>query len=728
MDTSVNTEASTLENFFNPSSIAVLGASSREHSIGWRIIHNLVNNGYQGKIFPINPKHDQIAGIKAYSSITHVGDAPDMAFVALPAKDVANALEQCAQSGVKFIIVISAGFAESGDEGSRIQEYISSFALRTGIRVLGPNCQGMINFLDRIAVSFSGALDYGMRPGSTGLVSQSGALGHAIFNVANEEGLGLAFLVTTGNESDLDALDFLDYMIEDARVNTIAGYVEGFKRPELLMRIGEKSLCREKPVIMLKAGKSEVAKKAISSHTAALAGSNEIYGAVFRQGGIIRVNDLDELIDTATIFSSMEKFPEGERVAIFTTSGGTGVLLSDACSEFGLTVPELDPQTTEQLEKILPSFGSARNPVDITAQVTNNPGSFAQTLKIIAGDPGIDIIIIGMGMAVGKTAESRSKIIKEIAPEIGKPLVVTWVAGENAAGTGIRVLKDSGIPVYRNPWRCVRAVAHVVEYRKNVKKYRERKSSLKRPEEYFDSCRLADIKSQLAGESFILAEYDAKKILSGAGFTPVREKVAETADAAVEAANTIGYPVVLKINSPQVIHKTEYGGVKLNLKTENEVRGAFEEIVSNASNYNPQTEIKGVLVQEMLSGGVEVILGSIHDPQLGPVIMFGLGGIYVELAKDVAFRIPPLTRDQAFEMISETKMASAVLKGARGRSPVDILSLSETISRFSDLVASLGKGLEIDLNPLMALPDGRGTRIVDALIIKRPKSGCRRLI
>lgn len=630
---------------------------------------------------------------------------------------------QCARSGVKFIIVISAGFAESGEEGGRIQEYISSFARRTGIRVLGPNCQGMINVLDRIAVSFSSALDYGMKPGSTGLVSQSGALGHAIFNVASEEGLGLAFLVTTGNESDLDALDFFDYMIDDSRVNTIAGYVEGFKRPELLMRIGEKSLSRGKPIILLKGGKSEVAKKAISSHTAALAGSNEIYSAVFRQSGIIRVNDLDELIDTATIFSSTKKFPDGERVAIFTTSGGTGVLLADACGEFGLTVPELDPQTTEQLEKILPSFGSARNPVDITAQVTNNPESFAQTLKIIAGDPGIDIIMIGMGMAVGKTAELRSKIIREIAPGLGKPLVVTWVAGESAAGTGIRTLKDAGIPVYRNPWRCARAVAHVVEYRKNVKKYHERKSSLKCPEEYFDSFRLAGIKSQLAGGSSILAEYDAKKILSEAGFTTVSEKVAETADAAVEAANTIGYPVVLKINSPQIIRKTECGGVKLNLKMEKEVREAFEEIISNARNYNPQAEIKGVLVQEMLSDGVEVILGSIHEPQLGPVIMFGLGGIYVELTKDVAFRIPPLTREQALEMISETKTASAVLKGARGRSPADIHSLSETISRFSHFVASLGKDLEIDLNPLVVLPEGRGTRIVDALIIKQAKAG-----
>lgn len=713
MNTSQYIPNDPLGQFFRPKTIAVIGASSREQSIGWRLIYNLKSAGYPGDIYPINPKSDQILDCKAYNSILQINKTIDLVFIALAAENVVEALEQCEKAKAKYVIIISGGFAEVGDEGRKIQDYITDFAKRTGIRILGPNCQGAINFLDQTVMSFSRAVDFGFIKGSAAIVSQSGATGHALYNMALEKGLGLAYLATTGNEADLSMVDFFDYFLEDPNVKTIASYSEGFKRPKALLKIGRKSLANHKPIIIMKQGKSAVAQKAISSHTAALAGSDQLFNALLKQAGIIRVNDVDELLDTTYVFSILKMRPAGRRIAICTTTGGAGVMLADACAEFGLVVPDLQPETIGKLAQVLPLFATAQNPLDATTQVINDAGSFTMILSIIVEDSGIDALIVGIGTgSVGKAAETRAKVIKSVAERVNKPILVAWVTGENSASPGVKVLNEAGVPAFHNPWRCARAINHVLKFEEFIVK--GHKKTKYEQQNLFNKA-----KKLFANGKCVLLEYEAKQFMAEAGFTTVRERLVQTAQEAVAAANEFGYPVVLKINSPQILHKTESGGVKLNLVTANEVADAFESILANVKAYNPQAEINGVLVQEMVTTGVEVILGSTFDPQLGPAIMFGMGGVYVELARDVTFRLPPLTKDEALEMIADTNIAYSVLSGARGRTPSDIDALAELISRFSYLVCELGDNVEVDLNPVIVMSGGQGYKIVDALIIKK---------
>ena len=704
---------SNLKHFFTPQSIAILGASTKTGTMGWRVVNNLKENGYEGKVYPINPQAEEILGYKVYRSISEVGAPIDTAYCALAAEKTIEAFEECEKIGVKFIIMISSGFAEIGEEGAEIQRYITEFAKRTGIRILGPNCQGAINFIDNTAMSISSALFYGYTQGSIGIVSQSGSTGHGIFNMAAERGMGLAYLATTGNEADLSTLDFIDYMLDDDKVSVIVGYLEGIKDIKRFFALGKKSLAIGKPIILLKPGKTDIARKAITSHTAALAASDYLYSATFQQAGIIRVNDVDELLDTAYIFSDLSIRPKGNRVAVSSTAGGVAVMLTDACSELGMDLPELQDDTAAILTEILPAFSTAQNPLDMTAQVINNSDNFSSLCTALANDPSIDMLIIGIGVNVGKDSEKRGELVYQVAEKLNKPMVVCWLTGPETASLGHKVLKAHKVPVFYNPYRTAKALSHVVEF----------ESTRKKQQAQAEETAYVNIISEIfpPGET-VLAEYEAKKFMAANGFIVTGERLVQTAEEAITAANEFGYPVVMKINSPQVLHKTEAGGVKLNLRTPEEVGEAFAQILSNVKAYNPEAEITGILVQEMITSGEEIILGSTYDPQFGSMIMFGLGGIYVEIAKDVAFRMPPISKGEAMDMIKETKMAYSVLKGARGKAPGDIDAMCETISRFSYLVnaiESAGTNVEIDLNPIVVLPEGKGVKIVDALIIKK---------
>ena len=517
-------------------------------------------------------------------------------------------------------------------------------------------------------------------------------------------------MATTGNEADLGYMDFLEYMLGDSLVKAIAGYIEGSQDTRRLFSLGKESLARRKPIILLKTGRSEVARKAIGSHTAALAGSDRLFDALLKQAGIIRVNDIDELLDTAYIFSDLKQWPTGKRVGICSTSGGAGVMLADACSEMGLEVPGFQPETIEALAKILPSFATPQNPLDMTAQVINDPDKVAALHNIVASDPNIDVLIIGISIAVGEGARRYGEQVRTVAGQLAKPVLVAWVCGEQSSGLGYQVLKEAKIPVFQNPSRCVKGLKHVITFANNAAEYKTH---------LHDEVNTQFPSSNIFPEGeAVLSEHDAKQFMAANGFATVRERVVQTVQKAIDAANEFGYPVVLKVHSKQILHKTESGGVKLNLQTADEVAIAFEQILTNVKACNPHAEIEGILVQEMVEGGEEIILGSTYDPQFGQVIMFGLGGIYVELAGDVAFRLPPLSKDEAMAMISETKMAYSILKGARGKSPSDVDALSETVSRFSYLLSSMGNSVEIDLNPIIVLPEGKGTKIVDALIVK----------
>ena len=710
MEAAFNFDISNLRQFLAPKSIAILGASASVGSMGWRVVNNLKEMGFEGEVYPINPKADEILGYKVYQNILDINAPIDLAYCALAAGKTVEAFEQCEQAGVKFIIVISSGFAEIGEEGAKIQQYMTDFAKRTGIRILGPNCQGAINFLDKVAMSISSALNMGYIAGSIGIISQSGSTGHGIFNIAMERGLGLAYLATTGNEADLSSLDFIEYMLDDPRVNVIVSYMEGTKDIKRLFALGQKSLQIGKPIVVLKPGKSELAQKAITSHTAALAASDRLYAATLKQAGIIRVNDIDELLDAAYIFADLKIRPKGNRVAISSTAGGAAVMLTDACAELGMDVPELQTETAAKLTEVLPVFATAQNPLDMTAQVINNSDNFTKLCTALADDPSIDILIIGIGMNVGKDSEKRGNLVYQVAEQLDKPMLVAWVTGPQSSGLGQQILREHNIPVFHNPYRTAKALSHVVQF-----------EAARNKQEANDKTKMSfnTTSNLFPPGQIVLAEFEAKKFMAANGFTVTGERVVQTAEEAIATANEFGYPVVLKINSPQILHKTEAGGVKLNLSTADEVASAFEQILTNVKAYNPEAEIEGILVQEMVTSGEEVILGSTFDPQFGPMIMFGLGGIYVEIAKDVAFRMPPISKTEAMEMITETKMAYAVLKGARGKVPSDIDALCETISRFSHLVAAMEDDVEIDLNPIVVLPAGKGVKIVDALIIKK---------
>ncbi len=702
-----------LSNFFTPKSIAIIGASGRENTIGWRIIYNLKSGGYQGAVYPINPNSDQILDYKAYKSLFDVEESIDLVAIVVSADKVVEALDQCEKVKVKNVVIITSGFAESGIEGQTTQRHFTEWSKRTGIRILGPNCQGFANFLADTVVSISRALECECIKGSTALVSQSGATGHALYNMAIEKGIGTAYLVTTGNEADLTALEFMDGLLDDPHIDLILSYAEGLKDIKNIMQIGKKSLDKNKPIIIMKPGKSAVAQKAIVSHTAALAGSEQIIDTVFKQAGIIRVNDTDELLDTAYLFSKMKLRPMGRRIAIFTTTGGVGITMADACAEFGMQVPDLQPETNAKLEEALLSFTKASNPLDASIQLLYEPERYRKVILAMLEDPGIDILVIGSGSGfTGKYAVDQARLIASVAEFAKKPIIVACVNGEKATSQGVEVLNTSGIPAFNNTWRCARALNNVIKFEESIAK--SKKKTQDEQEIVFKG-----LSKILLGEECVLPEYEAKQFMREAGFTTVRERLVQTAQEAVDTANEFGYPVVLKIHSPQILHKTESGGVKLNLLTANDVADAFENILANVKAYNPQAEVKGVLVQEMVTNGVEVILGSTCDPLMGPVIMFGLGGIYVELAKDVTFRIPPITKDEALAMIADTKIAYSVLSGARGRTPCDIDNLAEVISRFSYLVSELGDNIEVDLNPVVVMPNSQGCRIVDALIIRR---------
>lgn len=707
-----------LKYFLSPRSIAIVGASENFKSISGKPLRFLKEHGYQGKIFPINPKYEELGGMKCYPSILDVPEPVDLALIAVNYKLVLPVLKQCTEKGVKFVSIFSSGFAESGDEGRALQEQIAQLARESTMGVCGPNCQGSVSLRDAAIGGFSAALEIQpLRVGPIGYVTQSGALGYSIFNLAQEAGVGFTYIASTGNEVDLHTLDFLEFMLEDEETKMVISYLEGIKDGRQFMRLAERALELGKPVVALKVGRSEVGQKAASSHTASLTGSDAVCDAFFRQKGVIRANDIEDMIDVAALMQRIPALPKGKGLGIITTSGGGGILAADAAADHGLDIPDLGPETTAAIEAVIPAYGSALNPVDVTAQVINEAEDFMTVLEAMVANPDVHALVIVVTMITGKQGHTMAEYIVKMSRQTDKPITVAWTAGDRLMGDNLEVLIEGGVQLYRSPVRAVQAMGSLMKFGAFRQEYLSRAAAS--PQVAADKARREGALKMLAEAESTLTEFQGKRLFAHYGIPITQESVATTEEQVVEIAESIGYPVALKILSPDILHKTEAGGLKLNLSGRDELMSAYRDVLASAKAYMADARIEGVLVQEMVLNGTEVIVGVNSDPQFGPTIMFGLGGIFVEILKDVALRVAPVSHEDALAMIREIK-GYKVLAGARGRTKTDIEAIADVLVKVSQMAIELSDEIaELDINPLLALPEGRGVRVADALVIKK---------
>ncbi len=699
-----------LARFFSPHSIAIVGASQNLISISGQPLKHLVAHDYAGKLYPVNPKYQEVLGVKCYPSLAALPETPDLALVVVNAARVADTLRECGKLGVPYAIVFSSGFSETGGEGVAMQEELVAIAAEFNIGIIGPNCQGMINPGARVYAGFGSIFGADYEPGGVSMVSQSGGFGFSVMNLAALEG-GLHFrqAVTTGNEIGVSSIDFMNYFIEDPGTDIIVGYIEGLKDAHRLIETGNRALTKKKPIFAWKVGNTDEGQKAAASHTANLGGAMALYKAAFHQAGIIQVDDIQDVIDYSRAFLC-GKLPAGNRVAIITISGGAGILMTDECVVRGMQVPQLTAATIDKLRDIVPSFGSLVNPIDVTAAIFSDLSMIGRTLNAVLDDPNVDSIAMINASLMGDLAASVAREIVAVARHSKKPIFLTWSALASVAQEAYAMLDAEKIPYYKSPVRCGRALSALSWYAEALRRADATRADTP------PAITNAKARQMLAGKTEDVTEFAAKQVLAHYGIGVTREDLATGRDEAVAFAQRIGYPVVLKVQSPDISHKTEAKAVRLGLASDAEVAAAYDEILHNAKAYKSGARIDGVLVQEMVSGGIEAILGVTNDKLFGPAVMFGLGGIFAEVLKDVAFRIAPVTKSAALDMIAEIK-GYAVLTGARGAAHADIDALADAIVRLSALALDLKDVVaELDINPLFVFPRGQGVKAGDALI------------
>jgi acyl-CoA synthetase (NDP forming) len=703
-----------LERFFNPGSIAIIGASQDFMTISGQPLKHLQSHHYQGRLYPVNPRYQEVAGVKCYPALAALPETPDLVLILVNAARVADMLKQCGEKGVPYVIIFSSGFSEMGGEGVKLQRQLAEIARRYEIGVIGPNCQGMMNVADGVFAGFGSVFFTDYEPGRVSMVSQSGGFGFSVMNLSSKDG-GLPFrqMVTTGNEIGVSTLEFMDYFIRDPHTDIIAGYLEGAKDAWRLPEIGQKALAAGKPILMWKVGNTEQGQKAAASHTANLGGAMALYKAAFRQNGIIQVEDIQDVVDYGRAFRN-GRLPEGNRLAIITISGGAGILMTDECIGRGMRLADLAPETVAKLREFVPSFGSINNPVDVTAAIFNDLTLINRTLQTIVDDPGVDCIAMINASLQGEIANRIAAEIVAVAGKTGKPIYIAWSARDVMAPQAYAALEAARIPHYKSPVRCGRAMAAVSWYAE-AKRRRDRQSGEKAL-----TLSSAGARKALDGRTADVSEYQAKRILSEYGIPVTQEELATTREQALTIAKRIGYPVAIKVQSPDISHKTEARAVRLNIASDGELASAYDEILANARAYKKDASIEGVLIQEMVKDGLEAILGVTNDPLFGPAVMFGLGGIFAEVLKDVSFRLAPVTPSVAREMIEEIA-GYPVLAGARGRPRADVDALVDAIVRLSALAVDLkDRVAELDINPLFVFAEGRGVKAADALIKPKP--------
>jgi acetate---CoA ligase (ADP-forming) len=693
--------ARSLDKLLRPNSIAIIGASDEPSRIGGRPLAYLLAAGFRGPLYPVNSKRQTVQGLKAYPTIADVPGPVDFAVIAVAAEQAVGAVRDCAARGVGAVCIFTAGFSEVGPAGGALQDRIAAIARDSGMRVLGPNCLGLFSTENGFYPTFTTTLDRGLpKPGRLSIVSQSGAFGSHIFFTAILRGLGMRYWIATGNEVDVDVAECLHWVAEDPGTDVIMAYTEGVKHGPRFIAALEAARARRKPVIFMKVGRSELGAAAVSSHTASLAGADAIYDAVLRRHGAYRVRTAEEMVDIA--YAAMGGiYPASDRLGLVTISGGVGALMADDAAERGLQVPPLPEDAQRKLKELVP-FASPRNPIDLTAQPFNDIKLVARNLEIALREGGYDSLIAFFSSVAGSPAiaEPMRQAIRDlqsIRPDC--LLVVSAVIPDSLRSA----YEADGIPVFEDPSRAVAAVAALVAFGHS---FQQQPPVQQKPQ--------ARAKRALASA---MGEHDAKRLLADWGIPILDERLARTVDEAVDAFRATNGPVVLKIASRDIAHKTEIGGVLLNHADVESVRRGFAELMERAAAQAPRARIDGILVAPYVSGGVETILGVKRDPIFGPVIMFGLGGIFVEVLKDVALRLAPFGKADALGMIAEIK-GRAILEGTRGKPPSDVDALADALVNLSQFAAAHADDIEsIDINPFLVLQRGRGGYALDALVV-----------
>lgn len=684
-----------MDAIFNPKAIAVIGASAEEKKVGNAVLRNLLN-GFNGKVYPINPTKSEILSLKCYPTVSAVPDQVDLAVVVIPAKAVAEALKDCAKAGVKGVVVITAGFKEVGGEGVAREKEIVEIVRNAGMKMVGPNCLGVMNTKNKMNASFAAELP---PPGRVAFFSQSGALGVAIIDWALENNFGFSKFVSFGNKADLNETDFLEYFAKDPETDVILGYIEDVVDGMKFLSVA-KEVTKVKPVILIKSGATEAGARAASSHTGALAGSDRAFTEAFRKTGIIRAQGIQELFDTAEMFLS-RKLPKGRRLLIVTNAGGPGIIAADTADRLGIKLDPMTPASIDAIADKLPSNASLYNPVDVIGDATSE--RYRVVLEQAAKDEAAEGICVILTPQAMTDVENIADVVVSVSKTTEKPIFTTFIGGQRIKNA-VRKLKENQIPNFSDPSVAITAYSKLVDFvgllRKEVKP--EEPISIpidhkRRVAEIIEKVKEANI-TEIGGE-------EAFEILSLYGFSFPDRALAKTPMEAVAVAERIGYPVVMKISSPHILHKTDVGGVKLNLTNEKAVYNAFIEITTNVKRVMPDAFIEGVMIYEMISGGKEVILGISYDRTFGHMVMFGLGGIYVEILKDVSFRIVPVNEEEAYEMIREIK-GSRILDGVRGEKPYDKRDIVNSIRRLSQLVEDFPIIKEVDINPYLVFNNG----------------------
>jgi len=704
-------EGNTLDAILKPNNVAVIGATEKQGSVGRTILTNLITNPFGGTIFPVNPKRPNVLGIKSYPSILDVPDQVDLAVIVTPAKTVPGIIQQCVDAGIPGAIVISAGFKEIGEEGAELERQIMQIA-RGKMRIIGPNCLGVMMPLRGLNATFAGSM---ARPGNVAFISQSGAICTAVLDWSYDENVGFSAFISIGSMLDVGWGDLITYLGDDPNTHSIVIYMEAVGDARSFLSAA-REVSRTKPIIVIKAGRTTAAAKAAASHTGSLTGSDEVLDAAFRRVGVLRVNNISDVFYMAEVLAKQPR-PKGNRLSIVTNAGGPGVLATDALIMGGGELTDISDATMEELNDFLPGAWSHNNPIDILGDA--DPERYAKTLEIAAKDENSDGLLVILTPQDMTDPTQTAEHLKPYANSTGKPVLASWMGGAMVAA-GERILNRANIPTFAYPDTAMRLFNYMWQYTDNLRALYETPELTSDEEDAPDREKVAAIidNARSAGR-VILTENESKQVLAAYGVNTIPDRIATTEDDAVAAAEELGYPVVVKIHSETITHKTDVGGVRLNLEDAEAVRDAFRRIQTSVAEKVGEEHFDGVNVQPMIKigDGYEIIIGSSVDPQFGPVILFGTGGSLVEVFKDRALGLPPLTTTLARRMMERTKIYEA-LHGVRGREAVDIAELEKLLVRFSQIVAEQPWIAEMDINPLLASPDH--LLALDARVVLHP--------
>ena len=692
-----------LEAFFAPRSIAVVGASRDTTKVGHAVYANLLASGFAGPVYPVNPHADAVLGHQAFESLSAVPGPVDLAVIVVPARAVVPVIEQCGSLGIGAAIVVSAGFRETGPEGAALERQLVDTASRGGVRILGPNCLGLISTASCMNASFAPIMP---APGGISFLSQSGALGTAVLDWAAGEGIGLAHFVSLGNKADVSEVDLIEAWTRDESTDVVVAYLEGITHGrefvEAAARLGERA-----PLIVLMAGSSEAGARAVSSHTGSLAGSKAVYGAAVEKAGAVAADTVQELFDYAEGFSR-QPLPAATGVAILTNAGGPAILATDACEVSGVQLARFDPGTIEALREVLPPASAFYNPVDVLGDA--DATRYESAARILARDPGVNSLIVVLTPQAMTEAAATAEAIGQVARETGITTLAVFM-GDRTVAEGVQRLKDEGVPTYPFPERAVATLAAME--RVSARRKRSASDAID-PHADRSIVRAAIDHARHAGRTFI-TEASAQRIASAYGVPVPWAGLARDRTSAHDLAAKHGYPIVMKIASPDILHKSDVGGIELGIHSPEALDAAYERIMGNVRRRMPDATIWGVTVQQQVPPGREVIIGVDRDPSFGPVLMFGLGGVYVEVLHDVTFRLCPVTPSDAREMISEIR-GLGILRGARGSAPADIDAIVDVICRVSALALDFEDIMELDINPLIVGERGAGAIAADIRI------------